>query len=180
MAQNRYVNTGIWVDSYFARLGANEKLAFLYLLTTSHANISGVYKLPLRCAAFESGLAAKLFAAALERFEADGKIVRHGEWLGLVNFIKHQKPNPKVRIGIASELGKAPREIIERLPLTVAAAQIGFDRLSHSNPNLNAKENLNPKRSLFTSLSTGNPQEEPTRLRARRTGEGREEEGAGW
>lgn len=180
MAQNRYVNTGIWVDSYIARLGMTEKLAFLYLLTTSHANISGVYKLPMRSAAFESGLTAKILNAALERFEADGKIVRHGEWIGLVNFIKHQKPNPKVRIGIANELSKAPREIIERLPLTVAAAQIGFDRLSHSNSNLNAKENLNPKRSLFTGLSTGNPQEESARQRARRTGEGCEEEGAGW
>ena len=164
MAKNRYVNTEFWVDSYIARLGTSEKLAFLYLLTTPLANISGVYQMPMRNAVFDTGLEKEDFTAALNRFEADGKIVRHGDWIGIVNFAKHQKPNPNVRIGIAKELGKAPRELIERLPSTAAVASKAFGRLAHLNPNLNSNKNPNLKADLFTApstgLSTGNPQED--------------------
>lgn len=155
MAKSRYVNTEFWVDSYVARLGTNEKLAFLYLLTTPFANISGVYQMPMRNAVFDTGLERDDFTAALNRFEADGKIVRHGNWIGIVNFAKHQKPNPNVRIGIAKELGKAPRELIERLPCTAAAARKAFERPAHLNPNPNSNKNPNPKADLFTPPSTG-------------------------
>lgn len=177
MAKNRYVNTRFWEDSYIARLGTNEKLAFLYLLTSPLANIAGTYEMPVKRALFDTGIPAKEFASALDRFEADGKIVRHGDWIGIVNFAKHQKPNPKVRLGIAKELGRAPREIVERVPVTVAAARIGFDRLSHLNPN--PKENPNPKRGLFTGLSTVHAPTGRERLQMLR--DQQEEEGAqGW
>lgn len=176
MAKNRYVNTAFWVDSYIARLGTSEKLAFLYLLTSPLSNIAGVYEVPLKRACFDTGLSAKEFAAALERFEADGKIVRHGEWMGLVNFVRHQAANPKVRLGIAKELSKAPRELAERLPATVAAARIGFDRLSH----LNSTQQENPKRGLFTGLSPVSAhvlRQRLGRLREDREGTG---DGEGW
>ena len=158
------MNTDFWVDSYIARLSTNEKLAFLYLLTTPLANISGVYQMPMRNAIFDTGLEREDFITAINRFEADGKIVRHGDWIGIVNFAKHQKPNPNVRIGIAKELGKAPRELIERLPCTVAVARKAFERLAHLNSNPDSNKNPNLKAGLFTvsstGLSTGNPQEE--------------------
>lgn len=162
MAKNRYVNTRFWEDPYIARLSPSEKLVFLYLLTSPLANISGVFEMPIRRAVFDTGLSMQDFSAALERFEADSKIIRYGEWVGIVNFVKHQKPNPKVRIGIAMELRKVPSQILERLPATVAIARIpygspsiGFDSLSHPNSHLHPNRNLNSKRRSSTALSTG-------------------------
>jgi hypothetical protein len=175
MAKNRYVNTAFWVDSYIARLGTSEKLAFLYLLTSPLSNISGIYEMPTKRAIFDTGISAKEFAAVLDRFEADGKIARHGDWIGIVNFAKHQKPNPKVRLGIAKELARAPRELVGRLPATAAAARIGFDSLSHLNLNLN--QNQNPKGPLFTGLS---PERQRAELRAILGRRGEAEAGEGW
>ena len=159
MAKNRYVNTDFWVDSYIARLGTNEKLAFLYLLTSPLANIAGTYEMPVKRALFDSGIPAKEFAAALDRFESDGKIVRQDDWIGIVNFIKHQSLNPKVRQGIIAELERVPRTLMEKLPVSVSALRMGFDRLSHPNSNLNFNSNLNSNAALSSKESTTYPQD---------------------
>lgn len=121
MAKQRIVNTRFWDDSYIARLSPNEKLLFLYLLTSPLTTIAGVYELPLKRAAFDTGLPVKEIAAMFSKLENDGKLVCHEDWVGIVNFIRHQSLNPKVRQGIAIELKRAPKELVERLPVDLAA-----------------------------------------------------------
>ena len=130
MAKNRIVNTRFWDDSYIARLSPNEKLVFLYLLTSPLTTIAGVYELPVKRASFDIGLTPKEIATILTSFEQDGKLVRHDDWIGLTNFIKHQSLNPKVREGIVAELERAPRELVAKLPIPHSLS-IAYESLSH-------------------------------------------------
>lgn len=161
MAKQRIVNTRFWDDSYIARLDPSAKLVFLYLLTNPLTTIAGVYELSLKRAAFDTGLASKEIGIVLDQLEADNKIVRQGDWIGIVNFIKHQSLNPKVRLGIIAELERVPGELIDRLPASLIAIRIGFDRPSHSNPNSNPNFNsdVNSKDALPSSDSTACPQD---------------------
>jgi hypothetical protein len=129
VAKQRIVNTKFWDDSYIAGLTSIEKLLFLYLITNPLTNISGVYELPLRRAAFDVGLSVEEVEKVFGRFEADGKIARFGAWVGVTNFIKHQTLNPKIKVGILHELNRAPKEVVDSL-------SIDYQSLSHPNPNL--------------------------------------------
>lgn len=157
MAKHRIVNTRFWDDAYITRLNPNEKLLFLYLLTNPLTTIAGVYELSLKRAAFDTGLPLKEISVVLSRLESDLKIVRQDDWIGIVNFVKHQSLNPKVRQGIIAELERVPRELIERLPVSVGALRIGSDRLSHlnSNFNFNSNPNVNFKDARSWSWWTG-------------------------
>lgn len=173
------VNTRFWDDSHIARLSPNEKLVFLYLLTNPLTTIAGVYELSVKRASFDTGLSAREIGKILDQLEKDEKIVRENDWIGIVNFIRHQSLNPKVRRGIEIEIEKAPQSLVERLPVSAETLSIGFDRLSHSNPNPYSKKNLNPNPndSSKEELSPGYPRdvnesikELARRMRVRRGG----------
>ncbi len=150
MAKQRIINTKFWDDSYIAGLSPLEKLVFLYLLTNPLTNISGVYELPLKRAAFDVGISGEEIETIFGRFEADGKITRHSGWIGVTNFVKYQTLNPKIKVGILQELRRAPKEIVDRL-------SIDYPSLSHSNSNLNS--NLNSNALPFGKFSTAEAEE---------------------
>lgn len=143
------MDTRFWDDSYVAQLSPNEKLLFLYLLTNPLTNIAGVYEIAVKRIVLDTGFTAKEVSSRLDRMEADGKIVRRGTWLGIVNFTRYQTLNPSVRQGIAENLRLAPAEIVERLRLPPGGQALfpashslgtGSDRLSDLTK---AKRNLN-------------------------------------
>ena len=152
VAKQRIINTKFWDDSYIAGLTPLEKLVFLYLISNPLTNISGVYELPLKRAAFDVGLPHEEIDGIFRKFESEGKIARGGGWIGVTNFVKHQTLNPKIKIGILHELKRAPKEVVDRL-------SIDFDSLSHSNPNPNPNSNLNFNGLPFGKLSTVEAQE---------------------
>ena len=136
-----------------------EKLVFLYLLTNPLTNISGVYELPFKRVAFDTGIAIDRAQEIITRLEKDGKVVVAGGWIGIVNFIKHQTLNPKVKQGIVSELKRAPKAVTDRLAIDYQALCIGFDGLSHSNSNFNTNSNPNSNAFPLRELSTVLPQD---------------------
>ncbi len=123
-----------------------EKLVFLYLITNPLTNISGVYELPVKRAAFDVGVEVEVIATIFKRFETDGKILRFEGWVAVKNFIRHQTLNPKIKVGIVAELRRVPKALTDRLC-------IDYDSLSHSNSNLNTNSNPNglPSRKLSTA-----------------------------
>lgn len=117
------IKDSFWTDSYVANLDPIEKLLYLYLLTNPLCNIAGIYEIQNRRIAFDTGIDKDMVEKMLNRFENDGKILRHHDWLILVNYAKHQSyKNPNVTKGIG--------RIIEELPIEVKALK-GFERLSH-------------------------------------------------
>lgn len=101
MANNkqRYINTKLWNDTYVAKLDPIEKLLFVYLLTNEHTNISGVYELPFKIMAVETGIDESMFKKILPRLKEK---IRYIEGIVVIkNFIKHQETgSPNVQKGI--------------------------------------------------------------------------------
>jgi len=157
VAKQRMVDTKFWDDSYIVGLKPMEKLVFLYLLTTPLTNISGVYELPLRRVAFDTGIPADRVEATFQKFESDGKVIFSEGWVTIVNFIKHQKLNPKNKIGVISALNKAPKHITDRLSIDYQTPSIGLQSLSHLKSNSLRENNLKPFKTDV--LSTGFPQD---------------------
>ena len=132
------INTRFWVDDYTSNLDPSEKLLFLYFLTNPYTDICGIYEVPLKHIALETGLDREMVIKIIDRFSRDGKVFYEKGWVGIKNFAKHQLNNPKVKIGIENGLKQAPKEIIDRL-------SIDYEGLSHLNPNSNLNSNPNLK-----------------------------------
>lgn len=139
MAKQRIVNTRFWDDAYIARLSPNEKLLFLYLLTSSLTNISGVYELSLKRVAFDVGLSVEDVGSTITKLQGDGKLIYEDGWIAIVRFAKYQTVNPKVRTGMLLELMRAPDPLVEKLRERLRT--IGFYSLS--DPNAYPKTNSN-------------------------------------
>lgn len=145
MAKQRMVNTKFWSDSWIVELDPLERYLYLYLLTNEHTNIAGVYELPMRVMAFETGIDKEMLPKILKRFE--GKIVYEKGWICIKNFQKHQSSSSeKVKRGIEIEMSKIPQEIRVKLK-----KGYGMDRVSkgiiysNTNSNLNSNTNTNSK-----------------------------------
>lgn len=115
MAKQRIINTKFWVDEYISKLDPIEKLLFLYFLTNPATDISGVYEIPLKNVAVDTGIEVEMVKKILARFSRDKRIYYRKGWVGITNFTKHQTQNPKVLKGIEIGLSKAPEELVERM-----------------------------------------------------------------
>jgi len=129
------INTRFWNDSYISDLDPVEKLLFLYFLTNPATEICGIYELPLKNVAFDTGIEKNMVENILEKFTKDNKIFYINGWVGIKNFVKHQLDNPKVHVGIKNGLERAPEEIKSRV-------QIGYLALSHSDLDSDSDLNL--------------------------------------
>jgi len=112
MAKNRFINTKFWSDGWVVELDPLERYLYLYLLTDEHTNIAGIYELPIRVMAFETGIDKEMIPKMLDRFK--GKVFYFdNKWVYLVNFIKHQNARGKsnVKIGIEKLLKELPDNI---------------------------------------------------------------------
>jgi len=139
MAKSRVVNTRFWDDCYIADLDPTEKLLFLYFLTNNSTNISGIYEIPLKKVAIETGIDKEMVEKIVSRFTKDGKIFYVNGWVCLRNFVKNQnQQSPQVKKGIERELELIPSHILE----IFIGLGYGIDTLSHlTKPNL-TKPNL--------------------------------------
>ena len=131
------INTRFWEDTYTSNLDPIEKLLFLYFLTNTSTNISGIYEIQIKKIAVETGIEKEMIEKIIGRFTAENKIFYIDGWIGIKNFIKHQNQrSPQVKKGIERELLNAPENI-----KNVVLGK-GMDTLSHlTKPNL-TKPNL--------------------------------------
>lgn len=125
------INTKFWDDNYTSDLDPIEKLLFLYCLTNTSTNISGIFEIPIKKVANETGIDKDMVIKILKRFEDDEKVFYNNGWMGIKNFIKNQNQrSPKVKRGIEIELENCPDAMKELV------FSKGIYTLSHSNTNL--------------------------------------------
>lgn len=142
------VNTRFWDDDYTSNLDPIEKLLFLYFLTNTSTNICGVYEIPLKKIALETGIDKEMVLKIIGRFSNDHRIFYKEGWVVIKNFIKHQNQrSPKIQRGIEIELENAPDFVKSLLNLK------GIDTLSHSNTNINTNSNTNSIKSKDITFS---------------------------
>lgn len=122
MATQRYISTSFWDDAWVQELDPSEKLFYLYLLTNPLTNIAGVYKISDRRVSFDTGHSREVVTELWRRFSRENKAVRHGEWVIIPAWPKHQRlSNDKTWKGIARILSSLPAEVYELLP------SVGYD-----------------------------------------------------
>lgn len=108
------VNTRFWSDNFVVdKLNALDRLLFLYLLTNDKTNILGIYELPLRTAAFETGIEKDDLTKMLHRLSP--KVEYFDGWVYIRRFADHQQTNPSVEKGMMREFFALPQEIINRV-----------------------------------------------------------------
>lgn len=110
MAKERMVNTRVWSDYWVSQLDPIEKLLFLYFLTNSYTNISGIYEMPLKVAAVETGIEPTMVDKVILRLHP--KIITHKGWVIIPKFPKHQSlKSSDVVKGMQREFLSAPKEV---------------------------------------------------------------------
>ncbi len=112
--KQRYINTRFWNDSYVSELDPIEKLLFIYCLTNGHTNISGIYEIPLKVLAVETGIDVSMLAKILPRLKDKVRYV-NGRMV-IKNFIKHQETDsPNVRVGILNCLKELDLDFLKTI-----------------------------------------------------------------
>lgn len=115
MAKKRYINTKFWSDNYIVDLEPLERYLFLYFLTNEHTDICGIYELPKRIMAFETGLDIETISNALERFSNDRKIQFIDGWVYVHNFTKNQASNENMVKGATRSLEEVPAQVMAKI-----------------------------------------------------------------
>ena len=120
MSWNAQINSDFWIDSYTAELDPIEKVLFVYLLTSPHGNISGIYQIPLRNIATDTGIEKEMVIKILARFQKDGKVLYRDGWVCLKNRIKFNKmDNTSIKKGVEKRIKNCPDFINEFLNLPI-------------------------------------------------------------
>lgn len=118
MSKNRMINTKFWSDTYISSIDPLEKLLFLYFITNQYTNICGIYEIPLKQVALDTGIDRdNLEKVFLPRLANAGKIFYIDGWVYIKNFLKHQKASGNVQLGVDNGLNEVPSEIMAKIKL---------------------------------------------------------------
>lgn len=108
----RSVNTKFWDDPFVEELTPSEKLLFLYLLTNPLTNLLGIYEITLKRISYDTGLTKETVLKAFERFGKDRKaFMTKDSFVILPNWLKNQRLNDNMKIGVAKEFNLLPNHI---------------------------------------------------------------------
>lgn len=155
MSKTRYIDTHFWSDNWIDNLNRDERYFFLYLLTNDKTSIAGVYEIPLKMIAFETGFTKNEVIELFHKLKAKVRYI--DGWVVMRNGIKNQAyQNPKIKRGIQIILEQCDVDLHEYINFPKDFDEIvdkskkgpqqqrlddsllrPMDRLSHSNTNSN-------------------------------------------
>lgn len=102
MATFRTVRMSFWDDMFIASLPLPQRFFYLYLITSCPSNI-GVFERPMARIVCDTTMTESEIEEALCVLESNGKIIRDGQRILILNFIKHQTSKaPRVVAGLVS------------------------------------------------------------------------------
>jgi hypothetical protein len=111
MSGFKQVHTKMWADNWFSDLTSEHKLQFIYLFSNDRVGLGGIYELPLKLAAFETGLSRETLLSGYEIFDEHDK-VRYDKQFAVVwvlNLRKYHASNsPTQQTKIMKELAALP------------------------------------------------------------------------
>lgn len=114
MSKNTFFNTRFWQDAYVSDLDPSEKLLFVYCITSPMLSLTGIYEVPLKHIALDTGIDRDMVMKILTRFEEDGKIIYRNGWLCVVNYPKYQSfKGEKLVIALEKEIKAIPNDILD-------------------------------------------------------------------
>jgi hypothetical protein len=110
----RSVYSKIWEDNWFsAKLNPLDRYLFLYLLTNQSSTLCGIYEIPIKRIASDTGLDSRdLEEVYFPRLK--DKMTYYEGWIYIHNWSKyHSEGSPKLQQGIKNDLKAVPRDIME-------------------------------------------------------------------
>ena len=175
MAKYRYVHTSFWDDSFVLNLSPEDKYFYLYILTNSKSTQCGIYELPKRVMAFETGYNLETIDKLLKRFKDYGKILysEKTQEICVLNWPKYNYLNSsKIIKKINDELGAVKDKELVRALMNNLPAWLSYDidafsipyiypidtvsNKSNNKSNSNNNSKSNKKRELEPSKKDGN------------------------
>ncbi|MDZ7658050.1 hypothetical protein [Fodinibius sp.] len=112
MGRNRRLNTHFWNDTFIAALEKDQKLLYVYLITSPLGNMLGVYEIHPRRIAFDTRLDKDTITEGLKAFERAGKAKYvHGHII-MTNFVKNQNYNKNMKKSAAKVIPKLPQKVL--------------------------------------------------------------------
>lgn len=120
MRQFTMVSPRVWRSQRFKDLSRSAQLAYLYLLTSEHQNMAGVYRLPPAYAGSDLGWTVDEFTKALEEVVAVGLAHRDEDTdeVMIAQWFKFNEPKGKTTIkGVENTLDKIESETLYELAM---------------------------------------------------------------
>jgi hypothetical protein len=115
MSKTIMLKSRFWEDNYVSELNSEGKLLFLYCLTNPRISLSGIYEVPLRNIALDTGIDRVLIPDIFKKFEADKKIAYLDGWICIINYPKHQNyQSPTILKGVENEFKLIPSNIVDK------------------------------------------------------------------
>lgn len=116
MAKHRMITTEFWRDSFIDELDPIEKLLFLYLICNPATNLCGIYQIPLRIIASDTGIDSRALENVFTKFASKKRAYYVDGWVILPNSVKHQNISSiKIKSGIDRELGEINQVLLDKL-----------------------------------------------------------------
>jgi len=127
MTSFRQLHTSIWKDSWFLELEPDEKFLFIYLFGNESTSLSGIYKLPHKVIAFETGLDRQRIDEILDKFARDGKVFCEDDIIWIVNMRKfHETKSNTVQTRINRDVQDIPDCELKRKYIAYHAQNIPY------------------------------------------------------
>ena len=131
----RQVHTDFWFNSTQDGLSYNSRYLYMYLLTSPHINLCGVFRLPDQYMCLETGMDQKTLNGAKEELSDNKKVRFHSGWVYVVNAVKYNNnffKSPKNQIAFKNELNLIPQVIKDKLSYN---NDVGIDTYPNTNHN---------------------------------------------
>lgn len=106
-------HTRFWEDSYVADLDPIEKLLFIYTITSPRVSLCGIYEVPIRYIATETGIDKDMIIKIFDRLGKSNKVIYKDGWVCVPKYPKYQSYNlPAVKRGLENEIKSVPPPLL--------------------------------------------------------------------
>lgn len=134
MAIYRAVHTSFWQDTYVLDLTPDEKYFYLYIMTNTKTNLSGIYEISLRTIELETGLTRETINQLIRKFVDDRKIdfCEQTNEMMIINWLKYNSvKSPKLFVPFLNELKLVKNQkFLEKIKQILIGYGYSIDRVS--------------------------------------------------
>jgi len=139
--KTRIIYTKIWEDEYFYSLDDKEQLAFLYLLTNSRINLSGIYELNDANLILWLRSTNEKIQQIKTKFQNDNKFIFYQGWVKVVNYDKYNSYSGNLNeVAKIKEINLIPQHILKELDTLSIPYQYPIDTSSNKKSEIRNKK----------------------------------------
>lgn len=118
MSKTIMLNSRFWEDNYVSNLDPTEKLLFIYFISNPRISLSGIYEVPLKNIALDTGIDKEMVEKILDRFCEDKKVAYLDNWICVLNYPKYQNyKSDTIQVAVSNEIKMIPLKTLDKFIL---------------------------------------------------------------